>query len=290
MQRRFSVNTEALFKSLILLGFSVFLFWLVKSNNIIYYINPRFVKLTTAAAVLIFFMFMAQAGNSFRWTSTCHSCCHFGHGNNKLYLFPFVVTLLIAFLLPNNALDSSVAYNKGMNLSTRPAASAQSDSTTAGPGNVPTTRTNNNDTNIQGDTLKAQNPVQSKIDELRKSSLIKISEDNFTLVTNEVNMYSDQYVGKEITMLGFVLKERKFTSNQFGLARYVISCCTADAVPDGFICEYKNASNFCEGDWLNIRGYIQLGKYEGNTVPVIMVTSFSKAQEPQNPYIYPVYY
>jgi len=91
-------------------------------------------------------------------------------------------------------------------------------------------------------------------------------------------------------MLGFVLKDQKFPSNQFGLVRYVISCCSADAVPDGFICDYSNASNFSKGSWLNIRGTIQLGKFEGNTIPVIRVTSFSKAQEPENPYIYPVFY
>jgi len=116
-----------------------------------------------------------------------------------------------------------------------------------------------------------------------------VTEDNFTLVTNEVNMYTDQYVGKEITMLGFVLKGQKYLSNQFGLVRYIITCCSADALPDGFICEYKNASSFIKGDWLNIRGTIELGKYEGKTIPVIKVTSVSTAEEPQNPYIYPVY-
>ncbi|MDF9408864.1 MAG: hypothetical protein A4E52_01981 [Pelotomaculum sp. PtaB.Bin013] len=288
MKRRFSLNTEAVFKTLILLGFSAFLFWFVKSNNIVYYINPRFVRLTEAAAVLIFLMFLVQAGNSFRWTSVVHSClCHSGHSHNKLALLPFVVTLMMAFLLPNNALDASMAFNKGMNLSTRPTTSGQPGLTVTVPGNVPTTQTNNNNSNSQGYLPQEQNPMQAKIDELHKTSLINVTEDNFSLVTNEVNMYPEQYAGKEITMIGFVLKEQKFTTDQFGLVRYVITCCSADAMPDGFMCEYKNASNFREGDWLNIRGTIQLGKYEGNTIPVIRITAFSKAQEPQNPYIYP---
>lgn len=290
MQRHLSFNTEALFKSLILLGFSTFLVWLVESNNIIFYINPRFVRLTEAAAVLIFLMFLVQAGNSFQRTATAH--CHSGQGKLKLVLLPFVVTLLMAFLLPNNPLDASMADNKGMSLNTRPVTSGQSGPSTVVPNNLTATATqvNNNNANIQGDASQAQNPIQIKLDELRKSSLIKVNEDNFTLVTNEVNMYPDQYVGKEITMLGFVLKDQKYPSNQFGLVRYVISCCSADAVPDGFICDYSNASNFSKGSWLNIRGTIQLGKFENNTIPVIRVTSFSKAQEPENPYIYPVFY
>jgi len=290
MKRHFSLNTEAVFKALILLGFSAFLFWLVKSDNIVYYINPRFVRLTVAAAVLIFLMFLVQAGNSFRRISTS-GCCHSGHSNNKLVYLPFVVTLLMAFLLPNNALDANMAYNKGMNLGTRPVVtSGQSSPTPAVQDNVSKMQGNDNNMNNQGYDSQAQNPVQSKIEELQKASLIEVTEDNFTLVTNEVNIYPEQYIGKEITMLGFVLKDRKFASNQFGLVRYVIACCSADAMPDGFICEYNNASNLTEGDWLNIRGTIQLGRYEGNTIPIINVTSFSMAQTPQKPYIYPVYY
>jgi len=288
--RHVSLNAEAFYKSLILLGFSAFLFLLVKSNNIIYYINPRFVKLTEAAAVLILLMFLAQAGSSLRRTSGAHSCRHYGHGINKLTFLPFVITLLMAFLLPNNALDPSMADNKGMNLGARPATSGQYSPTPAVQENAPNAQTDNSNANNQGYAAQAQSLLRSKIDELQKAGLIKVTEDNFTLVTNEVNIYPEQYVGKEITMLGFVLKEKKFSAEQFGLARYVITCCSADAMPDGFICEYKNAAHFKEGDWLNIRGTIQLGKYEGNTVPIIKVAAFSKVPAPQNPYIYPVYY
>lgn len=287
MQRHFSLNTEAFLKSLILLGFSTFLFWLVQSNKIIFYINPRFVRLTEAAAVLMFLMFLAQITDSCRRASTTHG--YSSQSKIKLAFLPFVVTLLMAFLLPHSTLNASMSDNKGINL-TRPVTSGQPAPPPAVPDNVPVTQTNNNSANIQGCSSQGQNPVQLKIDELRKSSLIKVTEDNFTIVTNEVNIYPDEFVGKEITMLGFVFKDQKLPPNQFGLVRYVISCCSADAVPDGFICEYANASNFSKGSWLNIRGTIQLGKYEGNTVPVIKISSFSKAPEPQNPYIYPVFY
>lgn len=80
------------------------------SNKIIFYINPRFVRLTEAAAVLMFLMFLVQAANSCRRISTVHSHCHFGQGKIKLAFLPFVVTLLMAFLLPNNALDANLAY------------------------------------------------------------------------------------------------------------------------------------------------------------------------------------
>ncbi|KJR96763.1 MAG: hypothetical protein VR68_13770 [Peptococcaceae bacterium BRH_c4a] len=288
MQSRWSLNPEAFFKSLILLGFSIFLFWLVESNKIIFYINPRFVWLTEAAAVLIFLMFLVQAGNSYRRTSTSHS--HSGQSKIKLALLPFVVTLLMAFLLPDNALDASMAYNKGMNLKTRPATSDQSGPSSTVPGNAPATQTNNNGTDPQAYDRRSKNTFQSKVDELRKSSLIKVTEDDFTLITSEINMYPDKYVGKEIAMLGFVFKDQDYPSNQFGLVRYVVSCCSADAIIDGFLCEYNNASDLSKGSWLNIRGIIKMGQFDNNPIPMIKVTSLSKGQEPQSPYIYPFNY
>jgi len=46
----------------------------------------------------------------------------------------------MAYLLPNNALDAGMAYNKGINLGTRPATSGQSGPTPAVPDNVFTHR------------------------------------------------------------------------------------------------------------------------------------------------------
>ncbi|SFG14510.1 putative membrane protein [Desulfotomaculum arcticum] len=290
MQRQVSYNKEALLKSLILLGFSVFLFWLVKSNNIIYYINPRFAGLTKLAAVLIFLMFLVQAGNFYLQTHSDHRHAHAGRGRSKLVFLPFVITLLMAFLLPNQALDAGMAQNKGMDLGSRTAVSVQSGQAGANPGNATSAETNNSDANSRGYTEQDQNPVQTKIDELRQASLIQVSEENFTLVNSEVYTYPDKYAGKEITMLGFVVKDQKFQAEQFGLVRYVITCCSADALPAGFLCEYTSAPDFNEGDWLNIRGTIELGKYEGETAPVIKVASISAAQQPENPYIYPVYF
>jgi len=114
-----------------------------------------------------------------------------------------------------------------------------------------------------------------------------MNEKNFTLVTNEVNRYPEEYTGKEITMLGFVFKNQKFSDDQLGLVRYVISCCSADAVVDGFICELAGAADFAKGSWLYIRGTIRMGTYDGEAVPVIKVSSVMTAHEPENLYIYP---
>lgn len=288
MPKHVTLDAEGFLKSVILLGFSTYLFILVKSNSIIYYINPRFVRFTEAAAILIFLMFLMQAGRSLRLTSTSHKQLHSGHSKLNFVLLPFVITLLMAFLLPDKALDASMAQNKGPNLGSRPAASVQPAQANVSEDKIMPAQTGNDQVISQGNTAEAK--VHPKIIELRQSKHIKVGDDNFTMVTNEVNMYPEKYVGKEIAMLGFVFRDKSYPPNQFGLLRYVISCCSADAMPDGFLCEYANAAQYAEGAWLNIQGTLQMGKYGNENIPIIKVTSVSKGREPQNPYIYPVFY
>lgn len=315
MPRQMALNAEALYKSLILLGFSIMLFWLVGSGKIFVYINPRFTKLTEVTAAVMFLMFLVQASQLYRRLPAANGHYH-GQGKIKWTILPFAVPLLMVFLLPNNALNANLALNKGMNRSTRTVTSTQSGTSTVAPNNAPTTQLpdnntntpeynqpsaglNDKNTNSQDDKPSAQlsenldtreyNPISEIISEIRESSLIKVTDENFTLVINQAHIYPEEFAGKEITMLGFVFKDPELEPGQFGLVRYVMTCCSADAVPDGFICEYKDGENFKEGSWFNIKGVIRLRRFENNSTPVIEVTSFSKAQEPQNPYIYPIY-
>lgn len=281
MKRSVQVNRESFFRALILLGFCSFLLWLVLSNNIIFYIHPRFEKLTVAAAALLFVMFLAQAGSSFQRPSGHR---HNGGGIFKLVYLPFVATLLIAFLLPSSSLDAGIASKKGMDLGALQAA-AQTGSPNAVAANDPAQVAGNGYDQIPASP--ASNPEQVKIDEIRNSGLINVTEDNFKIVNNETYMFPEKYAGKEITMLGFVYKEADMLPGQFALGRYVITCCSADAFFTGFLCEYKNAADFEEGSWLNIRGTIKIGQYKGSRIPVVAVTTVNKAAgEPENPYVY----
>ncbi len=285
MHRHMSSNREALLKALIILGFSMLLFWLVGSNKIIFYINPRFVWLTKLSAVLIFLMFLVQSGN-YLLKSAGHSHTHACPGRIKLIYLPFMFTLFLAFFLPNQALDSSIAQNKGVNLGKQTVNNSRSDQDSSNMDNAVQTEAADNNINSRPYTARNQNPTQVETDILRNASFIEVNENNFTLINNEVYTYPDKYAGKEIAMLGFVVKNEEFQSDQFGLVRYVITCCSADALPGGFFCKYASTSNLSEGSWLNIKGIIDLDKYEGNVIPIIKVTSLSKAKQPQSPYVY----
>lgn len=278
--RRISNNLEAMTRAIILLGFSAMLFSLIKSGKILVYINPRFIKLIEITALVMLIMFLAQA------VSALKSGTH-GKGINWAYL-AFVLPLLMAFLLPATPLDDNLASNKGIQVGSRPLSTTPLDRPGANPNFTPD-KTTKVDPGVTENVPKTTNAVQYAIKEIRTSNLILVNDQTFDLVYRDLNMYPEEYLGKEITVLGFVFKDPKMHPHQFGLVRFLITCCSADAVLKGFLCEHETAPELKEGNWIEVRGYIQKGQYGKHSVPVIKITSIKNVMKPQNPYVYPQY-
>ncbi|HWR42875.1 TIGR03943 family putative permease subunit [Sporomusa sp.] len=170
---------------------------------------------------------------------------------------PFILTLLVACLIPNNSLDANVAANKGLNF------------------------------RLSGDTGPALANIPRPLAEtLAKAPLIQVTDINFTEVMFEVNSFPNDYVGKEIEITGFVLKDATMTPTHFALARYVIVCCSADASPYGLVCNYTT-TDYPADTWLTIRGTIQLEKQQNKNLAVVNVTTARSVPKPARPYIYP---
>lgn len=278
--RRISMNIDELTRAIILLGFSAMLFSLVKSGKILVYINPRFINLIEITAFIILIMFLTQAVRAFK--SRTHS-----KTINWVYL-AFILPLLMAFLLPATPLDDNLASNKGIQLGSRTLSATPSDRPGVNPNFAPDKPTKV-DPGVAENVPKTTNAVQYAIKEIRTSNLIRVNEQTFNLVNRDLYTYPDEYIGKEITVLGFVFKDTKMLPDQFSLVRYLITCCSADAVLKGFLCEYEEAPELKDGNWVEIRGYIQKGEYNKHSVPIIKITSIKNAMKPQNPYVYPQY-
>ena len=120
MQQQMARDWEKIIKSLILLCFSILLFYLVISGQIRMYINPRFTVLSELAAVVLLSMFAVQF---FNWRSSSHVDDH--HALHKLVYVIFIIPLALALLLPDAALDASVASNRGLNFNSGNLTSAQ---------------------------------------------------------------------------------------------------------------------------------------------------------------------
>ena len=274
MQQRSRFNWETAVKALILLGFSGMLLYLVVSGRIRMYVNPRFAILSGIAAAALFLMFVVQLLHPPE-PHHAHDCCCQEDDNPKWGYAIFIVPLVLFLILPNATLDASLAANRGLGLNSAGAASGVAAS-------------NSNQAAANGGNSLGSGALNSIQDsDIDQGGLIQMSDANFVRVVTTLNQSPERYAGREIAMLGFVSRENDFAPQEFGLIRFVITCCTADASPGGFICQLQDAAKYKDGTWLEIRGTIEPGSYEGQSLPMIQVSSVKQAVQPSDPYVYP---
>ena len=54
----------------------------------------------------------------------------------------------------------------------------------------------------------------------------------------------------------------------------------------GFLCDYKNASEFSDNTWVEITGKITKGDYHGD-IPVIEIQEMKTCDKPEEEFVYP---
>lgn len=227
------------------------IFELINADELSLYINPRFTTLLKISTLLLIPLMFVQAFAIVITQNTSHSHC-----SSWTYL-PFILLLLLVFAFPGNTLNASMVNNKSLN-------------------NQPASSPN---------TYEMSRPLADK---LRGTSKIEVNDHDYAEIMNELQFFSQDYIGKQIQVTGFVFRGPADTGTQFSLVRYVVVCCTADALPYGILCETKDAAKYQNGTWLSIKGIVQTSKYEEQTVPSIKITSLQQVSEPKNPYVFPL--
>lgn len=256
MRRKFIFDMHALIRSSILAGFLTLLIWLVSTQQLSLYINPRFKVLTELSGFVLFAMLIVQAVTIIRPAAFNSGRHTHSHGGRWSYL-PFIIVLTLAFWVPGNTLNANLVSTKGLNSQLSAAAK---------------------------DLKDMPRPLAV---ELKKTRSIKVTDLTFTEVMSELQFFPEDYIGKELTVTGFVFRPPAATKNQFSIVRYVVMCCTSDALPYGVLCELTGADKYEEGTWLSLSGVIQMTKYEDRLVPSIKVTSQRIVEQPKNPYVFP---
>lgn len=125
-------------------------------------------------------------------------------------------------------------------------------------------------------------------DRLSANEFTEIQPDNYTNTLKAVHDDLDSYVGMKIKFTGYVYRILDFKENQFVLARdMLINKEQTQSVVVGFLSEYKDAKNFKDGEWVEVTGVIQKGKYHNKEIPIIKVTEIKQSSEPENPFVLP---
>ncbi|MCC5606561.1 TIGR03943 family protein [Nostoc sp. CHAB 5834] len=104
-----------------------------------------------------------------------------------------------------------------------------------------------------------------------------------------VNVYPepDSYTGQKVKVEGFVIHPPDIGKEYLFLARFVLTCCAADAYPVGLPVKLPNNQEAYSPDtWLEVEGQMVTENLAGKRQLTIAATSLKKIPQPQNPYSY----
>ena len=124
-----------------------------------------------------------------------------------------------------------------------------------------------------------KNAVEST-DNVRQNDIIELDEANYTDILKASNENIDSYVGKKVRITGYVYRLLDFNKNQFVIARDMKFNNGSQSLVVGFLSEYKKASDFPDGAWVEIVGKIKKGNFNGE-IAMLDIVSIKETSRPK---------
>jgi len=104
-----------------------------------------------------------------------------------------------------------------------------------------------------------------------------------------LNIYPepDRYAGQKVKVQGFVIHPPELGKEYLFLARFVITCCAADAYPVGLPVKLQGTGDKYPSDmWLEVDGKMVTETLSGKRQLTIAATSLTEIPQPKDPYVY----
>lgn len=104
-----------------------------------------------------------------------------------------------------------------------------------------------------------------------------------------LNVYPepDAYTGQKVKVQGFAIHPPELDQNHLVIARFVITCCAADAYPTGLPVQLAdNRDKYPPDTWLEVEGQMITETVANKRQLTIKATSLKKIPQPKNPYSY----
>lgn len=258
-------------RSLILLGFALFIAHLSKAGALKYYIAPSmepYIRYCPIALVLMAVSLAYQA--LFQKAAVLCDCerpLSTSSWKNAAVYGLFLLPLLLGALLPDQALGSSAAAKRGMSLTSPLSAAEQLEA-----------------------TFKAPDPYNAEFAELAKrlypEEIIEIRPEIFSETVGAIELFQDQFRGKKVKLSGFVYQAPN--AHEFILGRFLVMCCTADAAPFGVVVTSAEPLRNIRADaWLEVEGTIEPQIRQGKNIITVAAEQVKEIPRPDTPYVYP---
>lgn len=117
------------------------------------------------------------------------------------------------------------------------------------------------------------------------SNSIEITNENYTDILTDSYSNIEKYLGKNITIIGYVFRLPEFGNNEFVIARDMLIDSSHSQVV-GFLCNYNQISQYDTNNWVKITGIIEKGHYFGE-IPIIRVKTIKKVTTPNEIFVSP---
>lgn len=118
-----------------------------------------------------------------------------------------------------------------------------------------------------------------------ENKTIIMTNENYTSILNDCHTNIKNYLNKEILFSGYIFRADDFSNNQFVIARDMLVNSTQSQIV-GFLCTYEKASTFDDNSWVEAKGIVTQGKYNG-PIPIIAITSIKKITTPNDVFVFP---
>ncbi|MGO4345083.1 TIGR03943 family protein [Paenibacillus sp. MCAF9] len=289
--------THHLIRAAILTGFAMLIVYLNQTDQLNLYIAPRMELYIKLSAVGLYAAAIYQVYAALQVRLDKHGKdCDCGHEHSSsifknimiygLFIFP----LLLGFLVPTGTLGSALASKKGISF-TGNSTGLITSASTASPSPSPPTKEQeitvaaSIDHLFPYDEYTESNAAYGK--QLYTQSLISVPEELFIETLTTLNMYQDALVGKEVEITGFVYREEDMGKDRFAVSRFVMNCCSADALPYGLMISWPKAMDYVEDEWVTVTGKLSTSTYLDNKILTLEATKLVRVKKPESPYVYP---
>ena len=238
---------ENLLMIVILSGYVWMIMRLFAKNKLSYYIHPDYIWMTLASAVvLLAVLVFVIISIGFREKKAALSS---GLLKHPLRIIMIVFPLILFFAVEPKALSSQAFASR-----------------TTGLGNEL--------------ALGKNNQAPSFVINTEKRELV----DWVRLFAQNEN--PEDFISLKGKVSGFVLKSGDLPDGYFTVARYVISCCAADARPVGILVKYDSTKFEIKQDqWIEVRGSFEVDQIGSEHKPVLNLEEMKPIEVPDNPYI-----
>lgn len=241
-------NRLSILRPAITIVLAAFFFYLPASGKAANYVHPRMFAFLGAAAVLLALLALVQVRAVFHSGSRPAECMRSCHLSCLVFLLPLVV-----FLASNRSgLDANLAAKKGIS-----------------PG-----------TGFYRDERPQR---QERRPENRD---LVFREETYSRQLEALYTEVDRFTGKRVVISGFAFRPDGLGDDEFYVARYLISCCAADALVVGVLCRTNGVACPENNAWVEVGGTVVKTKAQGHAIPMIEADRIDNPPKPASPYIY----